>query len=257
MALITVTTDLGNTDYYLAALKGSLYSSIPDATIVDVSVSLRQYDIKQAAYTIKNVWKYFPKGTIHLVVMNPDYNNEQLLIAEMEGHFFVCFDNGILPLAFGVELKNVKVFNPSLLTNHNLIFTQVYAQAVASLAQNKPVEEFTHPALKYITYNFMQPSLTDGQVRGSIVSVDSFGNAISNISRKNFEDCLSGRRFIISFSGYEIRRIIKHYGEEEMDGELMCLFNSNDFLEIGIKRGRANTLLGLRVDDTILISANS
>ncbi len=256
MALITITTDLGTTDYYLAALKGSLYSSTPDANIVDVSVSLRQYDIKQAAYTIKNVWKYFPKGTIHLIVMNPDYKKEQLLIAEMEGHFFVCFDNGILPLAFGADIKNIKVFNPSLLTNHNLIFTQVYSEAVSLLASKKSLEEFTHPALTYLTYNFMQPSLSDGQVRGNVVSIDSFGNAISNISRRHFDDCINGRRFTISFSSYEIRRIIKHYGEEDMDGELMCLFNSNNFLEIGIKRGRANTLLGLRVDDTILISTN-
>ena len=119
MALVTLTSDLGTRDFYVAALKGALISHCGNIPVVDVTHSIKQFDIKEAAFTVRNAYKYFPKGSIHLVHVNSSNADTKLLVAIVDGHYFITFDSGFLSLAFERTPHQTYQVNEELLENNS------------------------------------------------------------------------------------------------------------------------------------------
>lgn len=252
MPIVTLTTDFGWQDYYAALLKGAILCQNENINLIDISHNINNYDIVQAAYIFKNAWRAFPSKSIHLVSVN-DYNagNVSFIAMQKNGHFFIGPDNGLFSLIFD-ELPEQIVKLPY---REESLFPlkDTYAYAIGHLAAGKPLEELGEIQHKYVQRLTFQPVTGQSRIRGAVIHIDKYDNVIVNIHRELFERIGGGRDFALYFKRHDpILHLYEHYHDAPV-GEIICLFNSANLLEIAINQGRASTLLGLKLEDTIQV----
>lgn len=257
MPIVTLTTDFGWRDHYPAMIKGAMLCEHPQLTIVDITHSIKNYDIVQAAFLFRNTWRSFPKGTIHLISVNDYYApRTRFLATTWEGHYFIAPDNGLFSLVFEEELPP-HFYELDYDEGNPFPLKDIYSQAVGYLAQGKPLIEIGLPAQDIERRITLQPVIGHSQIRGSIIYVDNYDNAISNVSRELFDKVGAGRSFKLYFKRHSpIKRLSKDYHDLPV-GEPLCLFNTAGYLEIAVNMGRACTLFGLKEEETIQIDFHS
>jgi len=257
MPIVTLTTDFGWRDYYPAMIRGAMLCEHPHLNIVDLTHGIKNYDIVQAAFLFKNAWASFPEGTIHLISVN-DYSgpNQRFLATAFRGHFFIAPDNGIFTLIFDDELPP-HFYELDYEEASPFPLKDIYAKAVGYLAHGRPIIEIGLPAQDIEQRITLQPVIGHSQIRGSIIYVDNYDNAISNISKALFDKVGGGRAFRLYFKRHApIRRLSRFYHDLPV-GEPLCLFNSAGYLEIAVNMGQASTLFGLKEEETIQIDFHS
>ncbi|MCC6410564.1 MAG: SAM-dependent chlorinase/fluorinase [Saprospiraceae bacterium] len=252
MTIVTLTTDFGNNDFYAPALKGAVLRLSPSVQLVDMTHHIRPYDIVQAAFVLENAWREFPEGTIHCIGVNCVYSEGyRFVVARRDGHFFIAPDNGMLSLMFDdlvpTDMRNV------LPKNEHFAVKNVFAQAVAHLVSGAPFEDLGEYAALLTQRISIQPVITQTRIRGTVIHIDHFDNAVVNIRREVFEKQQNGRSFSLFFRRNDpLSRLSNDYCDVA-PGEALCLFNSAGYLEISINMGRAATLLNLKLDDVVEI----
>ena len=256
MSIITLTTDLGTTDFYLAAVKGSILSAMPDATIVDISHHIPPYQIIQAAFLLSNAYYHFPLETVHLVSIDNSYQSDAKFVAlKAKGHFFIGPDNGLFSLFLNPE-DIEKIVKINLRIQDDFIhfpIKDILAKSAVHLAKGGKMEIIGRKITNLNYKTIIQPVIEPSIIRGSIIHVDNFGNAISNITKEIFDTVARNRPFEIVFKRNEkITKICKHYSEVT-EGEKLCLFGITGKLEIAINKGDASGLLGLAINEKIQI----
>lgn len=252
MPLVTLTTDYGLRDPYAASLKGELWRQSPGIQIVDISHNVNSFDIVQAAFIFKNAWPSFPAGTIHLLTVNDlaSARSNYLLIHQFD-QFFLCPDNGMLHLIFE-EPKGI-IYHLSFDKNGKQSLSKQIALVVNKLTRKVPLEQIGEPTQDLVRRLTLQPVITNEQIRGTIVYIDNYDNAISNISRNLFEQVGQGRNFEISFKRHPaLTQLSQNYDEVDI-GEALCLFNRAGYLKIAVNMGKAASLLGLQLEEMIQI----
>lgn len=251
MTIVTLTTDFGSQDYYAGALKGAILRQCPAVQLVDISHAIKPFDIVQAAFVVQNVYPEFPPGTIHLAGVNCAYDPDfRFLAARKDGHFFLAPDNGLLTLLFE-QLPESDIRELPALAGRHFPVKESFADAVSHLVSGKPFETLGVPAGPILQRISLQPVITPGRIRGTIIQVDNFENVIINIRRDVFEKNANGRAFSLFFKRNDpITRLCQNYCDAPL-GEPLCLFNSAGFLEIAVNMGKAATLLGLKVEDVV------
>ncbi len=255
MGIITLTTDLGNTDFYQAALKGSLISLYPEVRIVDVSHNITSFDIQNAAFVLRNAYPYFPKGTVHLIGIDSVFSDDAKFIAlKYKGHYFVGTDNGIFSLMFDGDPSEIVELNIMQdLKYLHFPLTDIFSKAACHLAKGGALKDIGDPVRTIVDRSLIQPVVEKNVLKGSVIYIDSFGNAITNISKELFNREQKGRDFTVHFKRNEnINQLSWHYNEVP-EGEKLCLFGISDFLEIAINKGNASKLLGLNLGEIIRI----
>ncbi|MEM6720879.1 MAG: SAM-dependent chlorinase/fluorinase [Bacteroidota bacterium] len=277
MAIITLTTDFGEKDHFVGAVKGAIYSELPDVRIVDISHSISPFSITEAAYVIQNAFQSFPKGSIHIIGIDSELNPENKHIAlKLDGHFFVCANNGIMSLiASEIVPEKIVEINIHDRIETNFPVLDVFVQVACHIARGGTLEVIgkTIQDIKHLTGIKPVVNTDETQIIGNIIYIDNYGNVVSNISRKLFKDVGKGRNFEISARNYKFKTIHECYSDainfklekhkREEDGKKLALFNSADFLELAIYKsnphtvGSASTLFGLRFRDTITINFSS
>ncbi len=256
MNIITLTTDFGLQDYYTAALKGSILTQNRDLLLVDVSHTVRNHDIVGAAFTLKNTWRNFPEQSIHVVSVNNGGGALQFIAFEYQNHYFVGPDNGVFTLLIENLPHYIRQNGARILPFDGVNFHQIkniITNAVAHLThEESSLDTLGQPTNEILQRIHLQPVITASEIRGAIIHIDNYDNAILNISRETFERVGRGRKFQLYFKRFDpITKLSESYNEVAM-GETLCLFNS-DFLEISINLGKAAELLGLKIDDTVQI----
>ena len=251
MHIITLTTDFGLQDYYVAVLKGAMLSRHRDINFIDISHNIKNHDIVQAAFILKNAWHHFPEDTIHIVsVNNFGGEKERFLIFQHQNHYFIGPDNGVFSLVLEATPQSVYQV-PFKGLNFHQVHTSI-AEAVGRIVHNEPLSEigsFAEDIVQRITF---QPVISPNQIRGSIIHIDNYDNCVLNINRSLFEKVGHGRPFHLYFKRHEpIIKLSQHYNDTSI-GEILCIFNS-DYLEIAINMGKAAEMLGLKVEDTVQI----
>lgn len=252
MPIVTLTTDFGWQDYYIALLKGAILCQNQHVNIIDITHNVNNYDIVQAAFLFKNAWRAFPKGSIHLLSVN-DYNEEHVafIATRFQGHYFVGPDNGLFSLIFDEQPE--EIVSLPYAEESRFPLKDVYAQAVGDLASGKPLHEIGAPLESYIQRLTFKPVTGKDQIRGAIIHIDKYHNAVLNISRALFNQIGQDRSFALYFKRHDpITKLSTHYYEVPV-GEILCLFNSADLLEIAINKGKADVLLGLKIEDPVQI----
>ena len=256
MALITITSDLGTRDFYVAAIKGAIITNSGFVNIIDVTHQIKHFDIKEAAFTVKSMFKYYPKGTIHIVHVNSTDSKGRLLLAVVEGHYFLTFDNGFLSLAFEQMPRETYEINAELLENASLLYEAAIGKVVNLLVKEFHPADFAQLTTEKINLRLMQPIISKVSMRGTVINIDNFGNATVNITKSVFDQFIGERRFTITAHVGTTKEISKKYCDMDEEADLICLFNSSGFLEIALNKAKAVNLLGLKIDFPILVEVD-
>lgn len=271
MAIITLTTDFGKKDHFVSSVKGAIYSLLPETNIVDISHEISPFNITETAYILKNAYQSFPKGTIHIVGVDTELTplNKHIALL-LDGHYFVCPDNGIMSL-IASEIKPTKAVEINIHDRIESSFSvlDVFVNVACHIARGGTLDVIGK-SIDEITPNVeLHPTLESSKIIGSIIYIDNYGNAISNISKELFQDFGKGRPFTIYAGRYTTHKIVDNYSDvvdfnspdsvKFGPGTRLMLFNASNFLEIAIYKsnpetvGAASTLLGLTYREPVTI----
>ena len=269
MPIITLTTDFGLKDAYVAALKAQLFQQLEAPQIVDISHGIDPFHIGQAAYVVRSVYLDFPEKSIHFIGVDFNQTPEQeLIIALLNNHYFVCTDNGFLSL---LEPE----FHPSQCIKINLPQhspLEKAIEAIAHLHRGGALSVIGTPinTLNERTQHMPRVNPQQTEIQGYVLHIDRYGNVITNITKKLFDRIGNKRPFIIHARNHTFEQVYNDYHEvirydlpkenREEDGKKLALFNSQGHLELAIYKGNPNygggasTLFGLSYLDPIRVA---
>jgi len=257
MALITLTTDFGINDPYVATMKGVILSIDPGATIVDICHTIEPQNIAQAAFLLSTTYNYFPQGTIHVVVVDPGVGTERkaLLLITPQA-FFVAPDNGVLSYIVdeaSSEIEAIALTNPRFWlypVSDTFHGRDIFAPVAAYLSLGFPPHEFGDPLSSITTVPISRPQMgEEGVLIGHILHIDHFGNLITDIKS---EDLPRGRIFI-EVRGHIIDDLSRSYEEDE---ELLAIMGSSGRLEVSVRTGNAAKFLRTKMGDEVKVGIN-
>jgi S-adenosyl-L-methionine hydrolase (adenosine-forming) len=248
MPLITLTSDIGQKDFLVGGIKGQLMQANNSFSIIDITHDLAPFNYPQAAYVCRNAMKSFPAGTMHLVMVNLfDQKPEHLLLAEHNGQFIGCADNGLLTMILEELPQKVVALALDKTSQKNTLYcTGVFAKAFNDIEAGKTVEEIGDTSVSIQVKNALLPMLGNNWIEGQIIFIDNFENVIVNITKEDFETQRKGRSFKIVFKRDEVIDRISDTYADVAEGEKLALFNSASYLEIAINKGNAAGLFGLQ-----------
>ncbi|HYF70569.1 MAG TPA: SAM-dependent chlorinase/fluorinase [Ohtaekwangia sp.] len=253
MSIVTLLTDSGESDHYVAAIKAKIIGVNPGLRIEDITHRIKPFDIGHAAFVLRAVFRDFPGGTVHLVGVDSAGNRDDAFIAvQLEDHYFIGCDNGLFGLISDrphQQLVELNSINPII---SSFPERDVFAPAAAKLASGVSITSIGKPMQAFRKMIDRQVKATKKQITGSVIRVDGMGNLITNIPLQAFNVLSKGRSYTVQFGGEKFKRIHTHYHQAEQ-GECFILFNSLGLLEIGIYKGNASALLGLEYDSVVNI----
>lgn len=272
MSIITLTTDFGNKDYFVGALKGKILSELKEATLIDISHSIDLFNTLEASYCIEAAYSSFPKGTIHIIGVDSErVADTQHIALQWDDHFFICADNGILNALLQKKVTQKMVaINIHERLQSNASDMDVFVAVACHIARGGLLNVIGKDISELKPINAVNSSVSDDlkTLKGQIIYIDSFGNCVTNISQKQFVEVARNRKFEIQIKNKKLTRIHKNYSDfpvavnkqlKDFEGDFLALFNENGFLEIAIYKsnpktvGAASTLLGIKFRDTITI----
>jgi S-adenosylmethionine hydrolase len=246
--IITLTTDFGTTDGYVGELKGVLISSAPDAEIIDITHDIPPQDVERARLTVARIWRRFPEGSIHVVVVDPGVGSERAALAvASDGRFLVGPDNGVLSPALLIPSARVVALHVPSGASATFHGRDVFAPAAASLANGASIDALGVEAESPIVRRTPEPTRrADGAIDGEVIVIDRFGNAVTNLIS------LRGGTIEVGSLVIPIRRT---YADAKV-GEAVAVVGSSGFIEVAIRDGdAARTLTLARGTRAILRSA--
>lgn len=273
MAIITLTTDFGEKDHFAGAVKGAIYNELHDVKIVDISHSVSPFSIPEAAYIIQNAYSSFPKGTIHIIGIDSEINEENKHIAiKLDDHYFLCANNGIMSMVCS-DIAPEKIVEINI---HDKIETSfpvldVFVKVACHIARGGTLEVIGKLIETIKPIKNIIPFVNDekNQIIGNVIYIDNYGNVVTNIKRAFFESIQKGRNFEIYARSYKFKKIHQKYSDivnfkipidkRNDEGRGLVVFNSSDYMEIAIYKsncktvGGASTLMGLNMRDTVTI----
>ena len=246
--IVTIISDWGIKDYYLAIVKGQLLSCCPDAVLVDISHSIQPFNTSEAAFILKNSYLHFPKNSWHVIeVSNNMHSDVPYLIVKCQDHFFIGRDDGIFSLIFEDKVPD-EIFEINDPPKTIFPMRDIYIPVLTQLFQGLDIRKIAHrvPSIQKTT-PFM-PTISENIIHGQVVYVDNYENMFTNIHRSDFDKARQNiSRFTLYIGGgynrYEGLKISNNFQKISDDG-VIVLFFVNDYLVIAIKHGNAATLLG-------------
>ena len=271
--VITLTTDFGTDDAYVAAMKGVILTINPGVTIVDFCHNIQPQNVDQAAFVLSTAYHYFPEGTIHVVVVDPGVGSERRgVLLVTPSAFFIAPDNGILsyvieeasretdeesPLIgegeteLGFGLQAFALTNPHFWrfpVSDTFHGRDIFAPVAAHLSLGTAARDFGDPIHTLFTFPPPGPQIKeDGVLTGRVIHIDHFGNLITNFKQK---DLPQGRLFIEA-AGHIIEDVSQYYAEAS---EILAIIGSSGNLEISLKNGSAARLLRAKIGSEVSIT---
>ena len=255
MAVITLTTEWRPDDIYNGIIKGKLCSLCPGATVIDNASNITPFNISQASFVIRNTFENYPRGSIHIICVHSEaQKGEGYLIIKARGHFFIGTDNGIFNLILNADPDEIVRIESAGINNE----LEIFAKAASGLLAGKQLSQLGTP-LKNISESLPLRATIDADVIiGSIIFIDSYGNAISNITREIFYRVFENREFRIYIQSNKnyTEHISKAYSDAPA-GDLLARFNSLDLLEISINGANVSELLSIEIGSTVRVDTAS
>ena len=270
MKVITLTTDMGLHDHYVASMKGRVLNDSPDCHVIDITHSVRPFDIAEAAFHIRSCYHEFPKGTVHVIGVDAEpivnfggSDGSFPAIMEYNGHYFVATDNGFFGAFLGVDVPE-KMWRIGDILQKDKVFKfttkNILLEAACKVLNGNAPDSFAESTTEYkralTPIAVSEPNL----IKGHVIHIDNYGNVITNIDRELFERKGKDVPFVIYLKRreYYIDTISEAYNEVPQ-GEKVAIFNENNLLEVAINRGArgssggAAQLLGMNLNDIVRI----
>ena len=265
MSIITLTSDYGIKDFFVSVIKATILKEEKNATIIDISHEITPFHLPECAYIVKNAYKEFPQGTIHIIAIDTEkQKNKKHIASYIDGHYFITSDSGILSLIFPhtqptetVEINISGEYNTELFPAKD-IFTKVACHILRGGKLNVIGEKMG----SFKSFMTIKPvEINSGQsLVGEVIYIDRFGNIITNIEKDLFQQKKGEQNFVIHLPrGKKTSKIHKTYSDVN-ESEVVLLFNSSNLLEVAINRADKNavsggsTLLGIKEGDQIIIN---
>lgn len=248
MNFVTLTSDIGHTDYLVGAIKAQLLQVNPDVQLVDISHNISPFNLFQASYVCRGAFKNFPEFTFHLILVNLfESKPKNLLLVFHKNQYIICADNGLLNMILE-EKPDIVIGVPldKKADKNTLYVTDLMARTVKRLMDGESIQKIGVADVSFREKNPVQPVLQNDFIEGQIIFIDNFENVVVNITRKQFEDQRRGRKFRILFLRDEVIDKISATYADVHEGEKLAFFNSADYLEIAINKGNAAGLFGLK-----------
>ncbi len=253
--LITLLTDFGLQDGYVAAMKAVLLGMVPQAQLVDISHLIPPQDIRWGAYVLKSCYADFPTGTIHVAVVDPGVGTHRRCIAlRTDRYFFVGPDNGLFSFILEEEprtetrlLSNQNLFRPTIsATFHG---RDIFAPVAAHLATGTPFPSLG-PMVDPLICSWVRPLLSPTLLEGEVLGCDRFGNIVTNIQARHLADRLKEKTFEVFLEDRKIPVFAKTYGDVPL-GRSLTLVGSSNHLEIAVRQGNAAMLYGAQAGQKV------
>src|SRR5215467_6822225 len=251
--IITLTTDFGLSDPFVGIMKGVIFGIAPGAQVVDITHDIGSYDVLEGAFLIESAYRYFPEGTVHVVVVDPGVGSARRPIAAAaHGHVFVGPDNGVLSAVLGSEvyqITNRDLFLRSV--SHTFHGRDIFSPVAAHLVKGLPIDAVGPRIMDFIKKQFPAPRFSGDRVLGTVLRVDKFGNIITNLRREDLR-----RGFTIRVAGLPITRFYSNFSEAE-PGQFFALEGSTGFIELALNQGSAADKLQVRRGTEIEVESGS
>ncbi len=253
MPIITLLSDWGLTDHYVASVKGAILSRIPDAVIVDISHNIRLFDIKHASFVMRNAWRSFPVGTIHIIgVDSIESDKHPHVIVKSEGHYFIGADTGLLSII--LDEKPEKIISISV-NQDSGYFTfpsrDRFVKVATLLAKGTAMDELGEPLQSLNIKTLMQPDFDGKTIYGRVTHIDNYENVFLNVSERYVNECMGKNPFQVSCKK-RLYPLVKAYGDVK-EGMHCALFASNGFLQLAMNRGKIASIEGITIDKEVFI----
>lgn len=255
--MITLTSDFGLKDPYVAEMKGVILGINPNATLIDVTHEIQKFNVRMGAFVLASVTPYFPKGTVHLAVIDPSVGTERRAIAiQTKQGYFVGPDNGVLVLAAQqqdiehiYQLSNQKYMRPEVSSTFH--GRDIFAPAAAHLDKGVDPSAFGPEVTDVIKPDFVSVKQSNGSFLGEVLHIDSFGNIITNINEKLVP---TAEKAIVQTPVTHIEiKVAKTYAQAKL-GEPIALIGSHSFMEIALNQASAAERFHLKAGDKIAVS---
>ncbi len=254
MKPITLLTDFGLKDPYAGVMKGVILSINPDARIVDISHGVESQDVTEGCFLIKEYVPFFPKGSVHLCVVDPTVGSDRRpIVVSREGHLFVGPDNGLFSLIIDAQSRIHHIEHQAYTlkaVSHTFhgrdIFAPVAAHLSLGLDPSALGKEVTDPAM----LPDLHPAISGCALIGKVVRFDHFGNALTNIASEQFRRFVHGGSFQIELAGMRFSRLAASYFEDEHT----CVVGSSGYLEFGLFRGNLSLEKGISKGDSVTVT---
>jgi S-adenosylmethionine hydrolase len=253
--IITLTTDLGLNDAYVAEMKGVILDINPEAKLVDICHTIKPQDIAQAAFVLSQAYPFFSQGTIHVVVVDPGVGTRRrAIILATKSASFVAPDNGVLSYVIGqspgwkaVAITKPKFWRPTVSSTFH--GRDIFAPVAARLSLGLPLTDFGEMITSVAMLPLPQPcQAADGSMVGHIIHIDNFGNLITDVNSDNLPK--EKRTLTVEVGGQLIAGLSRTYAEGK---GLLALIGSDGYLEIAVKNGNASAELSAKVGDKVIV----
>ncbi len=259
-APITLLTDFGNGDYFVAAMKGVILSYNPAACIVDITHDVPAQDVESAAFTLLAAHRAFPQGTIHVAVVDPGVGSDRrAILVKAAGQFFVGPDNGIF--SYVCDESEPKVFHvadsiwfrqPVSDTFHG---RDVFAPLAGWLSLGTSPKRVGKEINDYVRLPSLRPEISQsGDITGRVIHIDHFGNCVTNITQRELTDKLIAGGFRVTIQGQHVDELRRFFAEETSAKEVFCVWGSAGFLEIAVRNRSAADQLKIKRGDAVVVT---
>ena len=262
ISVVTLTTDFGERDHFVASMKGVILGINNQARIIDMSHNIMPHSIKEAAFLLNSCYHYFPDGTVHVVVVDPGVGSlRRGLLVTTSRFFFLAPDNGVLSYVFenelDVEVRQIEN-RQFRLDSEGSTFDgrDLFAPSAAWLTRGKTPGAYGRLVSDYDKLLIQKPEVKKGILEGHVAYVDHFGNIITNITSddiKILQEVTKNKRYFLQFGSITVKELKTHY-EEGSTETPSALINSNGYLELFLQQKRMSDKLEVKVGDLVQIS---
>jgi S-adenosyl-L-methionine hydrolase (adenosine-forming) len=253
MPVITLTTEWKPDDIYFGIIKGKLSTMCPEATIIVNAGSIPAFNIAHASFVIRNTYNNYPKGTVHIICVHSEAHKDQdYLIVRAKDHYFIGTDNGIFNLILNSDPDEVvKIDNEGFSDE-----LEIFAKAASDLLSGKKLPDLGIPVKTLIEKIPLRATIDKDVIIGSIIFIDSYGNAISNITREVFYRVFENKQYMILIKSNKnyIGQISDRYSDVPV-GDLLARFNRLELLEISLNGDNVSELLNLEVGSVVRVDS--
>jgi len=252
MAVVTITTEWKNDDYYFGIIRGKLEKLSPGVAVVTNASGLPAFNLAHAAFVIRNTFHHYPEGSVHLICVHTERSNKaRLLLVKSQGHYFVGTDNGIFNLILNADPELIITLDADGKSGD----LQVFAATAAALIGGEDADKLGARAEKFREMVPLRAAIDKNIITGSIIFIDSYGNAITNITRETFERVFGTRSIIITIQSnrHRINSLSINYHDRPV-GDLLARFNNLDLLEVAINGSNVSQLFGLETGSVVRIT---
>jgi len=244
---------MGQSDYYLGALKGALLHKCIDIHLVDIATQVSPFKLRQGAYILQNAYPYFPKGTIHIMNVCASDAKGRMICVHHHEHYFILFDNGAITLIFDGVPPETYLINDDVAESSSMIYTEGIINVINAVTSGLGLSIIGNRVQQVKNQKLMIPQQSVGFIKGTVIYFDQYGNAITNITKEMFEKNIGNGRFKIEFGNYEINKISQNYSDVDVS-DIVGIFNAEGRLEIALNKYNAANMLSLKLDtSTILV----